>query len=65
MPGHDGNQLDAMFFPCTQKEEVIMFKDGKPVNDGNTGVNTSMSSVDEEQLNHSVNGSGQTNKPMP
>jgi len=41
-----------MFFPCTQKEEVILFKDGKPVDDttpGVDGVNTSMSSVDEEQ----------------
>jgi len=27
--GPDGNKIDCMFFPCTQKEEVLIFKDGK------------------------------------
>jgi hypothetical protein len=27
VPGPDGNQIDCMFFPCTQKEQVIIFDD--------------------------------------
>ena len=25
--GPDGNQIDCMFFPCTQKEEIKVYSD--------------------------------------
>ena len=27
--GPDGNKIDCMFFPCTNKEEVVIHKHGK------------------------------------
>lgn len=31
--GPDNNRIDCMFFPCTQKEEVIVFDESKKAND--------------------------------